>query len=972
MPNKQIQSLTVEGVTYDIVDNTSGYTKNVGTITEVKTTAGAHTTIDVTSGKAEFKVPTKTSDLTNDSGFLTSYTETDPIFVASAAHGITSTDITNWNNKLDSYTETDPTVPAWAKAANKPSYTFSEIGSTPTTLSGYGITNAYTKTEIDGLVAGVLHYKGTQESVADLPITGNVIGDVWHITADGSEYAWDGSVWQELGTAIDLSGYATKATTLAGYGISDAKIENGTITLGSNSITPLTSETDPVFSASAAASITSTDISNWNAKVSDTKTWGDVVAPSSRYDTTDSRYIPQFSGTSSSSGTTATFAVVRAEPFAMGVPKWDANQYLYAATPSANDNSTKVATTAFVQSAIPTIPTNVSAFTNDAGYITVTDLPEPLIGNTSDITPTQVLTALRAGRDVYITYSHELYGTIAATYFDYSNAFSVIISNVIAMYTDGGQTTYMLFQLSGYLNNNTWGCHVTTLAEKSDIPTIPTNVSAFTNDAGYITLSQVPTSNVFIATYGTTTASEVQAEYDAGKLIFCKNGNAIARLTLVSSGIFYFRFANLLNTKTYILDANGWDDSQDFDVVTTGRKINNKNLSSNITLTASDVDALPSSTDVTKWNNVVLNKSTVSETGRDTVSIPLLVTESSTTAFLMNATFYPNGGAIPRYDADAYLKSTTPAAGDNSTKVATTAFVQSAIPTVPTNVSAFTNDAGYITSYTDEQLKWVSLRKTATFYPLTSTSSEATSTANTPHAIIFEQYYNTAGGYRRLQLGNSTAYTSTAGAYGTIRLYGTGATYYGDLNPGTVGANSLTANRTWTLPDATGTIALTADIPTVPAWAQASTKPTYTASEVGALPTSGGQLTGDLTLYVESGNSPGLIFQRGTLTDNYNDWMIYDKGGYLYFAQRGSGSSSFGDMGYIDTTGVLRGFTIPWGSVSGKPSFATVATSGSYNDLSDTPAELPTVSASDNGKVLRVVDGAWSAVSLPSASGVSF
>lgn len=35
-------------------------------------------------------------------------------------------------------------------------------------------------------------------------------------------------------------------------------------------------------------------------------------------------------------------------------------------------------------------------------------------------------------------------------------------------------------------------------------------------------------------------------------------------------------------------------------------------------------------------------------------------------------------------------------------------------------------------------------------------------------------------------------------------------------------------------------------------------------------------------------------------------------------------------------------------------------------------AELPSVSASDNGKVLRVVSGAWAAASLPSASGVSF
>lgn len=44
---------------------------NSGTITEVKTAAGTHSTIDVTSGVASFNVPTKTSHLTNDSGFIT-------------------------------------------------------------------------------------------------------------------------------------------------------------------------------------------------------------------------------------------------------------------------------------------------------------------------------------------------------------------------------------------------------------------------------------------------------------------------------------------------------------------------------------------------------------------------------------------------------------------------------------------------------------------------------------------------------------------------------------------------------------------------------------------------------------------------------------------------------------------------------------------------------------------------------------
>ena len=42
--------------------------------------------------------------MTKGSTFLTSYTETDPVFTASAAHGISSTDITNWNAKQKAIT----------------------------------------------------------------------------------------------------------------------------------------------------------------------------------------------------------------------------------------------------------------------------------------------------------------------------------------------------------------------------------------------------------------------------------------------------------------------------------------------------------------------------------------------------------------------------------------------------------------------------------------------------------------------------------------------------------------------------------------------------------------------------------------------------------------------------------------------------------------------------------------------------
>lgn len=122
----------------------------------------------------------------------------------------------------------------------------------------------------------------------------------------------------------DISNKADKSTTLAGYGITDAKIVNGTITLGSDTITPLTSETytgtvtsvqvaatSPVVSSSDSASSTtlSTTISLADA-YGDTKNpygtktanyvlagpaSGDVAAPSFR--ALASADIPDLSGT---------------------------------------------------------------------------------------------------------------------------------------------------------------------------------------------------------------------------------------------------------------------------------------------------------------------------------------------------------------------------------------------------------------------------------------------------------------------------------------------------------------------------------------------------------------------------------------------------------------------------------------------------------------------------------------------------
>ena len=102
-----------------------------------------------------------------------------------------------------------------------------------TTLAGYGITDAYnkadvdgklalkldtevasttyaTKSELDAKVSSVYKYKGSVTTEEELPQEGNVVGDVYNVESDGSNYAWDGEKWDKLGGDVDLTAYLTK------------------------------------------------------------------------------------------------------------------------------------------------------------------------------------------------------------------------------------------------------------------------------------------------------------------------------------------------------------------------------------------------------------------------------------------------------------------------------------------------------------------------------------------------------------------------------------------------------------------------------------------------------------------------------------------------------------------------------------------------------------------------------------------
>ena len=64
--------------------------------------------------------------------------------------------------------------------------------------------DAYTKTEIDTKLTSAMHYKGSVAAVADLPSTGNAVGDFYNVTATGENYAWTGTEWDVTGSIVDL------------------------------------------------------------------------------------------------------------------------------------------------------------------------------------------------------------------------------------------------------------------------------------------------------------------------------------------------------------------------------------------------------------------------------------------------------------------------------------------------------------------------------------------------------------------------------------------------------------------------------------------------------------------------------------------------------------------------------------------------------------------------------------------------
>lgn len=237
-----------------------------------------------------------------------------------------------------SYTETDPTVPAWAKQATKPTYTASEVdalpSSTPIPDSLSDLNDDSTHRLVTDAEKQIWNSKsdfsGSYNDLEDKPsIPAEQVNSDWSATSGKARILNKPSIPSNLSDLNDDSTHRLVTDTEKSTwnnkqnSISDLAAIRSGASLGATALQSFT-ETDPVFTQSAAAGITSADIVNWNSK-------------------------SNFSG-------------------------------------NYNDLSNKPT--------IPTVPTNVSAFTNDANYISENDVisvysgtstPSSSLGQNGDI-----------------------------------------------------------------------------------------------------------------------------------------------------------------------------------------------------------------------------------------------------------------------------------------------------------------------------------------------------------------------------------------------------------------------------------------------------------------------------------------------------------------------------------------------------------------------------------------------------------
>ena len=329
-------SYTLDEVTDGTTRKLSNYVPTTRKVNNKALSSDVTLTLDDVSNGTNRKIPTKVSELTNDSGYITSFTET------------------------------DPTVPSWAKQPTKPSYTASEVGALPDS------------TVIPTVYDATLTIKKNTADTGDT-FTANASQNKT-INLGLSTVATSGS-YSDLTNQPSIPSDTSDLTNGAGF-ITSASIPTN-VSDFTNDAGYLTTETDPTVPSWAKQSSkpsytldevtdgTTRKLSNYvptSRKINNQALTSDITLSLDNVADGSTRKIPtKVSDLTNDSG----FLTTETDPT---VPSW-AKQ------------SSKPTYTASEVGALPdstVIPSNTSDLTNDAGFITSADIPSDVSAFNND------------------------------------------------------------------------------------------------------------------------------------------------------------------------------------------------------------------------------------------------------------------------------------------------------------------------------------------------------------------------------------------------------------------------------------------------------------------------------------------------------------------------------------------------------------------------------------------------------------
>ena len=324
--------------------------------------------------------------------------------------------------------------------------------------------------------------------------------------------------------AVEWKNVLNTPTTLAGYGITDARINSGTITLGGNSIVPLTASSNldatklvgNVPSATKAIQDGNGDvIVDTYAKKTDipslsgyaTQTWvqnqGYLKEHQSLAEYALKTEIPIVPNKVSAFENDAGYLTSHQSLKDYATKSWVQNQGYLTQHQDISGLATKLELQT-VEDKIPTIPTKVSAFENDVGYLTQHQslanyaLKSELPKNVSDLTnDAKYITA--SGAPVQSVNGQT--GTVSLTANDVGalpNTTIIPVVNNAKLTIQQNGTEVGNFTANSAVNTTVNITVPTKLSELEDDSSfaktseLPTKTSELENDSGYITSSDIP------------------------------------------------------------------------------------------------------------------------------------------------------------------------------------------------------------------------------------------------------------------------------------------------------------------------------------------------------------------------------------------------------------------------------------------------------------------------------------------------